>query len=282
MPELPEAETIVRSLRLILPGAILGRPDVRRPDVVEGSPGALGTGTDGRTVTGVERRGKNIRVCLDEGMSVVVNLGMSGRLLHRPASPAAPIDAEPTHPAVIWPLSSGGTLVYHDIRRFGRIRLLDPVRYEAWSRRLGPEPLGPEFTARYLTSALGRSRSPLRSWLLDQRRVAGVGNIYALEALHLSRLHPALPASLARPAAVRRLHSAIRKVLREAISAGGTTLRDYRTVDGGKGSYAAHLRVYGREGEACHDCAAPIERLVFGQRSAFYCPRCQRWPATEP
>ena len=282
MPELPEAETIVRSLRRILPGSILGRPDVLRPDVVDGAPGAFGSSTEGRAVTEVERRGKNIRVCLDDGTSVVVNLGMSGRLLHRPAAPGAPTDPEPTHPAVIWPLSSGGTLVYHDIRRFGRIRLLDPADYEAWSRRLGPEPLGAEFTVPYLTEALGRSRSPLRSWLLDQRRVAGIGNIYALEALHLARLHPALPASLTPPESARSLHGGIRKVLRQAIAAGGTTLRDYRRVDGGKGSYAAHLRVYGREGEACHDCTVPIERVVFGQRSAFYCPRCQRRPGIEP
>lgn len=275
MPELPEAETIVQGLHPILSGTSLGHPNVLRADVVEGPSGALAAGTEGRTVTGVERRGKNIRMILDDGMSVMINLGMSGRLLHRPADSTEP---GPSHPAVIWPLGSGGSLVYHDIRRFGRIRLLDPPEYATWSRGLGPEPLGSGFTLSYLVETLARSKSPLRSWLLDQRRVAGIGNIYALEALHLAGLHPALPASLTPSASVRLLRRSIRAVLREAIASGGTTLRDYRRVDGGKGSYAARLRVYGREGEACDVCAAPIERMVFGQRSAFYCPQCQRRP----
>jgi formamidopyrimidine-DNA glycosylase len=285
MPELPEAETIARGLRDALTGCSLGRTRIHHADVVEGDPRALAPALAGARVEEVGRRGKNVVLRLSrEGgdlrpadLRLVVNLGMSGRLLHRGPSDDAP---PPTHPAVEVEVHApggggGGTLVYHDPRRFGRLRVLDAGAWRAWSRTLGPEPLGRTWRARDLQAALARSVSPIRSWLLDQRRVAGVGNIYANEALFLAGIHPMTPAAAIPPAAGARLHRAIRRVLRDAVAAQGTTLRDYRTAQGWEGSYGAALRVYGREGEPCPRCRTPVERLVFGNRSAFLCPRCQ-------
>jgi formamidopyrimidine-DNA glycosylase len=288
MPELPEAETIARGLRRPVVGGVLTGARVLHSDVVDLDPPALALGLTGRRVTSVERRGKNVVIRLDDDARLVVNLGMSGRLLWRaPEDPGPP----PTHPAVIFGLrrrttpsasphlgDGGGEIVYHDPRRFGRIQLLSAPAYRGWSRTLGPEPLSAGFTARALAEGLARSRSPVRSWLLDQRRVAGVGNIYASEACHLARIHPRMPALEIDASGTRRLHRALRKVLGDAIEGGGTTLRDYRDAQGWEGAYQHRLRVYGREGEPCMRCGRAIERIVFSNRSAFLCPRCQPGP----
>ena len=287
MPELPEAETIVRGLRPHLPGRRIQEVEIIHPDLIEGEAGNFARGLTGAQVRAVDRRGKNLvlevrRNGEDRGSGagdrphrLVINLGMSGRLLLLdPEGRADP----PSHPGVRFHLDRGGFLVYHDVRRFGRLSLMDAGRYRAWSRGLGPEPLSRSFTARRLADALDASVSPVRSWLLDQRRVAGVGNIYANEALFLARVHPRTPARQVPGAAVPRLHRALRRVLREAIRARGTTLRDYRTAAGDEGSYSGTLRVYGREGAPCPRCRTPVERTVFGNRSAFLCPRCQPAP----
>ncbi|MGD2069068.1 MAG: zinc finger domain-containing protein, partial [Gemmatimonadota bacterium] len=166
-------------------------------------------------------------------------------------------------------------LVFDDTRRFGTVECMDPAGWEAFDGRLGVEPLSPRFTARRLQELLSRSRSPLRSWLLDQGRVAGVGNIYAVESLWRARLHPRRPARSLDLSEARRLHRALRHILRNAVEAGGTTIRDYRDAGGRRGSFVRRLAVYGREGEACLRCRTSVERLVFGNRSAFLCPRCQ-------
>jgi formamidopyrimidine-DNA glycosylase len=285
MPELPEAETIVRGLRPAVMGATITGVRILHPDLVEAEPAVLARGLAEVRILDVGRRGKNVVLHLDGGDRLVVNLGMSGRLLWRPSGDPSP---PPSHPGVVFRLhgvpslpeaqgeeNPGGDLVYHDPRRFGRLRLLSRKAYVAWSRTLGPEPLSRQFTGQWLATELARSRSPLRSWLLDQRRVAGVGNIYASEACHLARLHPALPASEVDPAGARRLHRAIRRVLEAAVEGGGTTLRDYRTAQGWEGAYQHRLRVYGREGDPCPRCGREIRRIVFSNRSAFYCPRCQ-------
>ena len=160
-------------------------------------------------------------------------------------------------------------------RRFGRLRLLSPGAYLEWSGSLGPEPLAGGFRTRHLTERLSRSRAPVRSWLLDQRRIAGVGNIYANEALARARIHPERAAHSLSGDEGRRLYRALRSVLREAVEARGTTLRDYRTAEGGEGSYGNVLRVYGKDGRACGRCGSTIIRIRFGGRSAFLCPRCQ-------
>jgi formamidopyrimidine-DNA glycosylase len=278
MPELPEAETIVRGLRPHLPGRTIRSVEVIHEDLLAGGVEAFSGLRAGTRILGVDRRGKNIviPVGLDDDQEaaffLVVNLGMSGRLLFRPTGDPSP---PPTHPGVRFHLEEGSAMVYHDVRRFGRLELLPPKAFRAWTRSLGPEPLGRSFTARRLARDLAASISPVRSWLLDQRKVAGVGNIYANEALFLARIHPRTRATDIPEPGARRLHRAIRRVLREAIRARGTTLRDYRTAAGDEGSYGGTLRVYGRKEEPCPRCGAPVERLVFGNRSAFRCPRCQ-------
>lgn len=271
MPELPEAETIAAGLRRSVAGARIEGVEVLHADVLAEPPDAFAERLRGRRIAEVGRRGKNVVIHLEDGGVLLVNLGMTGRLL--PVAAGSPSPA--THPALRFALDRGRTLVYDDVRRFGRVESLDA---EAWAERsaaLGPEPLGRGFTAADLAASLSRSRSPVRSWLLDQRRVAGVGNIYANEALHRAGIHPARPAdSLSREDAVA-LHRALRTVLREAIRARGTTLRDYRTAEGGRGGFSVRLRVYGREGEPCPRCKSVVERLVLANRSAFLCPRCQ-------
>jgi formamidopyrimidine-DNA glycosylase len=194
---------------------------------------------------------------------------MTGRLL------LASDDAPTTHPAVRFKLSSGPVLVYDDVRRFGALEVMDETEWAVRDRRLGPEPLSSAFTARRLKADLSRSISPIRSWLLDQRRVAGVGNIYANEALHLAEIHPKRPARSVTEVEARKLHRALRRTLRTAVENRGTTLRDYRDASGNLGDNASHLRVYGRDQEPCLRCSTRICRFVFGNRSAFFCPTCQ-------
>lgn len=224
------------------------------------------------------RRGKNVLFRLEGGRALLVNLGMTGRLLA--GVPGAP--AEAGHPGVRLELDDGSRVTYDDVRRFGCLEALGPGEWRARNRSLGPEPLSRGFTADRLGEALSRSVSPIRSWLLDQRRVAGIGNIYANEALWRARVHPLRPAASLDPDEVRRLHREVRRVLRAAIRARGTTLRDYRDAAGGEGSFGALLRVYGREGAPCPRCRTPVARLVLSNRSAFYCPRCQTLPAADP
>lgn len=275
MPELPEAETIVRGLRPRIVGRTIEDVDVVHADVLRVPPDELGDCVTGRRIDEVERRGKNVVLRLSGEERVVVNLGMTGKLIPREADHDEP---PPTHPAVVFHFENGGRLIFDDTRRFGAVECLDADGWRAFDERLGVEPLSRRFTARLLGDLLSRSRSPLRSWLLDQGRVAGVGNIYALEALWRAGLHPRLPARDVDEEGARRLHRALRTVLRRAVDAGGTTIRDYRDADGGTGEYVRRLAVYGREGEPCSRCRAEVERLVFGNRSAFLCPRCQPAP----
>jgi formamidopyrimidine-DNA glycosylase len=271
LPELPEAETIARGLRPHLPGREILQVEVLRPDLLVSPPEAFRHALLNRSVESVDRRGKNLVLGLSDGVRLVVNLGMTGRLLLGGGEG----DPLPSHPGVRLDCSGGVILWYDDSRRFGRLETMDSRAFARWSRRLGPEPLGRGFTARALHAGLAASRSPLRSWLLDQRRIAGVGNIYALEALFLAGLHPRGPSNTVDPHGAARLHRGLRKVLRQAIRHRGTTLRDYRDALGSSGGNAPLLSVYGREGEPCPRCRTPIERIVFSNRSAFLCPSCQ-------
>ncbi len=272
MPELPEVETIVRGLKKPLAGASFARTRVLKPDVLRVSPRRFREALKGRRVHRVSRRAKNILLELDDERRLVVNLGMTGRLLLSP-DPGTP--PHTTHPAVSFDLADGRTLVYDDVRRFGVLEVLDPGSWAARDRRLGPEPLLEDFTTQRLWKDLRRSRSPVRSWLLDQRRIAGVGNIYAIEALYRAGIRPSRRARSISKKEADRLHREIRTVLREAIEHRGTTLRNYRDVDGAPGGNAPRLLAYGREGEPCSRCGEVIKRVVFANRSAFYCRRCQ-------
>lgn len=220
------------------------------------------------------RRGKNVLFRLDGGRALLVNLGMTGRLL----LPGPGGAAEARHCGVRIHFHDGTALTYDDVRRFGALEILGARDWRRRNRALGPEPLSAGFTAGVLVGSLSGSRSPIRSWLLDQRRVAGVGNIYANEALWEARIHPLRPASSLDPGEARRLHRALRRILRAAIEARGTTLRDYRDASGDEGSFAHLLRVYGRDGRPCPRCGTEVERGVLSNRSIFVCRRCQPDP----
>ncbi len=279
MPELPEVETIVQGLRTTIMGQTILKVEVVREDLLATPRGAFVRSLTGGSVLDIARRGKNIVFSIgangDASAIFVVNLGMSGRLLRTESGRTS---ALVTHPGARFRLGDGSTLVYHDIRRFGRLTATTPEEHESWSASLGPEPLSSHFTRGVLAEALRRSASKVHPWLLHQGNVAGVGNIYASEALFRAGVHPQKRARDLEAAETRRLHRGIRAVLTEAVERGGTTLRDYRTFEGEEGSYAHELRVYARAGQPCTRCAGQVERVVLGGRSAFFCPECQPPP----
>lgn len=271
MPELPEVETIVRDLDRWVRGARIARVTVERPDLIAGEPpGAFAAGLAGARVRGVARRAKTIVIDLGDQI-LAVNLGMTGRLFIAP-----PGAALPAHLGVRFQLDDGRSLLYQDVRRFGRLRRQPQEAWHARAAAFGHEPLAPEFTAATLHALARRSRSPIKPWLMDQRRVVGVGNIYASEALHRAGIDPRRAADSLSANEAERLHRAIRTVLQEAIEFRGTTLLDYRDAGGEPGGFAARLQVYDRAGEPCRRCAAPIQRIVQAGRSTFFCPACQR------
>jgi formamidopyrimidine-DNA glycosylase len=278
MPELPEVETVVRQLAETIPGCQILDVEVIHADLLSEPPDSFRKGLRHSSIEAVSRRGKNILISLSGSQLLVVNLGMTGQLLFTPpGSGEEPADtaAEPSHPAIVFGLRPVASLVYADVRRFGSLRRFTLEDWRAESDRLGPEPLDPQLSPSALQERLGRSRSPIRSWLLDQTRIAGIGNIYASEALFRAGIHPKKPARSLHRQDSERLLKAVREVLSEAIRARGTTLRDYRTASGDRGTFGPALQAYGREGEPCLKCNTPIERIVFGNRSAYLCPRCQ-------
>ncbi len=249
------------------------RADVIHRDVLRQPLRAFTGGLSGRSIERVKRRGKNVIIGLDSGSVLAINLGMTGNLLLFGSAPRG--GKRPTHPTVILRFASGAVLFFNDTRRFGTAEFLQCDAWQARSDRMGPEPLSEGYTAARMVDDLSRSRSPARSWLLDQRKIAGVGNIYANEALYLAGVHPARPANAVTESEAVLLHQGLRDVLNRAIAAGGTTLRDYRNADGEVGGYKIRLRVYGREGAPCLECGRAIERMVLSNRSAFFCPVCQ-------
>jgi formamidopyrimidine-DNA glycosylase len=275
MPELPEVETTVRGLASVLEGRVLARAQVNRPDLRRPFPPGLVQALTGARVTGLSRRAKYGLIHVDRGQTMVFHLGMSGRWRIDP-------DAIGKHDHLVietGPGSSGGgqILALNDARRFGSVDLVDTAALDAWPQfaALGPEPLGPGLTAARLAAAFKDRIAAIKLLLLDQRVVAGLGNIYVCEALHRARIHPEREAGKVSRAALGRLVPEIRAVLEEAILAGGSTLRDYVRPDGELGYFAKDWRVYGREGEPC-GCGKPVERVVQGGRSTFFCGHCQR------
>ncbi|HVU51620.1 MAG TPA: bifunctional DNA-formamidopyrimidine glycosylase/DNA-(apurinic or apyrimidinic site) lyase [Polyangia bacterium] len=273
MPELPEVETIVRGLGPALRGrrvtsvwsSGLGLRLARAVDVA-----GLRAVSVGRAVADVRRQGKYILVVTDAraGEGVCVHLGMTGRLRVQRAS-----EARAPHTHVVFSLAGGGELRYVDARRFGWVAPGAPLASLPALAELGPDPLG-ELDAAGLSRALAGVRAPIKAFLLDQTRVAGLGNIYVCEALFGARIHPRTPAGRVRGRAPELL-AAIRRTLEGGIARRGTTLRDYVDADGFAGDNAVALLVYGREGEPCPACGAAIRRRVDAARSTFYCPRCQ-------
>jgi formamidopyrimidine-DNA glycosylase len=272
MPELPEVETIVRDLDRLVRGSTIRRVEVLRPDLIRGgSPAEFQKRLKGKRIGGVSRRAKNIVFDLGDDR-LVVNLGMTGRLLATEAGDGE----EEDYLGVRFDLDGGRRMLYRDVRRFGRLEVVDAPAWDARQAELGIEPLGTEFTPELLYELSRASRVAVKTWLMDQKRVVGVGNIYANEALFRAGIDPRKPAnSLTRPRA-RRLAHAIQEVLREAIDFRGTTLLDYRDASGQQGEFSRRLRVYDRKGEPCVTCGTPIRRIVQGGRSTFFCPKCQR------
>jgi formamidopyrimidine-DNA glycosylase len=270
LPELPEVETIVRDVHRATRGATIARVEVLRPDLIEGGTAEeFAACVQGGRIRGVTRRAKNIVV--DLGASrLVVNLGMTGRLLVAEGGSELP-----THLGVRFDLADGRLLLYRDVRRFGRLECLPAKRWKARAELLGHEPLSTTLTPAVLHELAGRSRVAVKTWLMDQKRVVGVGNIYASESLFRAGIDPRRPANTLTQEEAARLHAAIRAVLQEAIRFRGTTLLDYRDASGERGRFAKRLKVYDRKGEACTSCEAPIERIVQGGRSTFFCPKCQ-------
>jgi formamidopyrimidine-DNA glycosylase len=274
MPELPEVETVRLGLAPVLEGRGLLRVLVRRRDLRQPLPRGFARRLEGRTVLRLARRAKYLLAHLDDGQVLLMHLGMSGRMVI--TDPAQPLDK---HDHVVLTTDEGREIRFRDPRRFGMMDLFpaDDLDSHPLLAGLGPEPLDDAFDGLLLADRLAGSRSPLKTALLDQRRVAGLGNIYVCEALFRAGLSPTREAGTVAGASADRLAAAIRAVLAEAVAAGGTSLRDHRRADGDLGYFQNSLAVYGREGEPCPGCTCRegIRRIVQSGRSTFYCRKRQ-------
>ena len=283
MPELPEVETVCRGLSATLAGQVLRRVDQNRPDLRFPLPERLAEQLVDRRVDRIDRRAKYILVRLDDGMVLMIHLGMSGRMVVSPPDQANGFTPQ-THDHVVFHAADGAVVAFNDARRFGMMDLVPAARLDRHPllADLGPEPLGNGFNAPYLSSRLAGRRTPIKSALLDQRVVAGLGNIYVCEALYLAGISPRRLAASVAGRRAERLVPAIRQVLTAAIAAGGSSLRDYVRTDGELGYFQHAWAVYGREGEPCGNCECAaqetggVRRLVQAGRSTFYCPLKQR------
>jgi formamidopyrimidine-DNA glycosylase len=274
MPELPEVETVRRSLLTKLPGRTVTEIQVRearlRVPVDEENLHEL---IAGRRVSDLSRRAKYLIIHFDSGSDLIIHLGMSGQLLVVPAG--LPFDK---HDHVIMSLDDGLELRFRDPRRFGMVVALGESQLNDYAplKQLGPEPLAADCKADYLFERSRGSKQPVKNFLMDQRVIVGVGNIYASESLFQAGVHPLRPAGRISRARWQRLMEAIKRVLRDAIRQGGTTLSDFRDSDGNAGYFQVALRVYGRKGEPCLTCQTMIRAQVVAGRSTFFCPKCQR------
>ncbi|MGZ8688217.1 MAG: bifunctional DNA-formamidopyrimidine glycosylase/DNA-(apurinic or apyrimidinic site) lyase [Gaiellaceae bacterium] len=273
MPELPEVETVRRGIAPVLEGGRIERAAILDPRLVRPFDPQLVAGElVGERVSTVERRGKYLVVRFEEGRALLIHLRMTGSLRHGLRGALG----EDPHTRAVLSMDNGSDVAYRDVRRFGTWELFERGDVGPYlAARLGPEPLGPSFSANRLGARLHGRRAPLKSALLDQRTLAGLGNIYVDEALWHSRLHPLRPAGSLDGEEVRCLHRALRKVLRLGIERQGSTLRDYATPDGGYGSMQDEFRAYGRAGEPCDRCGAELERIVVAGRGTTFCPLCQ-------
>ncbi|MCV6823057.1 MULTISPECIES: bifunctional DNA-formamidopyrimidine glycosylase/DNA-(apurinic or apyrimidinic site) lyase [Halocynthiibacter] len=283
MPELPEVETVRRGLLPVMERAVITKADIRRPDLRWPFPPDMAARLTGARILGLRRRSKYILANLDTGETLLIHLGMSGRML---ISGGTVGDFHFNHPApekhdhVVLDFDNGARVTFNDPRRFGAMDLLntDTAEEHKLLKVLGPEPFGNEFNETYLAEKLATKTAPMKSVLLDQRIVAGLGNIYVCEILFRTGISPRKQAKKLRQRDIAALVPAIRDVLSEAIEAGGSTLKDHRQADGDLGYFQHSFKVYGREGESCvnTECNAKIERISQSGRSTFYCPTCQR------
>ncbi|MFN3994187.1 MAG: bifunctional DNA-formamidopyrimidine glycosylase/DNA-(apurinic or apyrimidinic site) lyase [Tabrizicola flagellatus] len=283
MPELPEVETVRRGLLPVLEGAVIARAEVNRPDLRWPLPDRMAERLTGRSVTALRRRSKYLLADLDSGETLLVHLGMSGRMLVSGAQISAFHHDHPApqkHDHVVLHMEGGARVTFNDARRFGAMDLMptDRAAEHMLLRDLGPEPFGNDFNEPYLAGRLKGRRTPIKAALLDQRIVAGLGNIYVAETLYRARISPLRLAGDLEEGQVRALVPIIRDVLAEAIEAGGSSLRDFRQATGELGYFSKHFQVYDREGEPCETpgCPGMVTRSVQSGRSSFWCPACQR------
>jgi formamidopyrimidine-DNA glycosylase len=269
MPELPEVETIVRGLARSVVGKTIACVDVRLARMIVAPLGVdFPSAISGQRIVAARRRGKYAVLDLDSGRSLVIGLRMTGRLVVTRARTEYP------RSHVILRLRGGTRLHFADVRTFGRMRLAEAG--QAWDAELGVEPLSDGFTEQAFIGMLSGRMSPIKAFLLDQRRIAGIGNIYACEALWEARIRPNRPARALTKAAASRLRNAIVDVLQRAIEMRGTSVDDYVDADGLQGGFQNDLAVYGRAGRPCPRCGAKIVRTVVAQRGTWWCRRCQR------
>ncbi|SFG94958.1 DNA-(apurinic or apyrimidinic site) lyase [Palleronia marisminoris] len=283
MPELPEVETVRRGLAPAMEGRVIARAEIRRPDLRWPFPERMAERLEGARIGHLGRRSKYLLVTLDRGETLIVHLGMSGRMLVEGAPTAGYVHehaAPEKHDHVVLHLDDGARITFNDPRRFGAMDLApsDTIDSHWLLAKLGPEPLGNGFDESHLVTAFRGRNTPVKSALLDQKIVAGLGNIYVCEALHLAGISPMRKAGRIAVPRVRALVPAIRETLARAIEAGGSSLRDYRQADGALGYFQHNFRVYDREGRPCvtPGCPGTIRRIVQSGRSSFYCATCQR------
>lgn len=283
MPELPEVETVRRGLLPVMEGTRILRADVNRPDLRWPFPERMAERVSGTRVMSLRRRSKYLLADLSSGETLLVHLGMSGRILISGDAPGAFRNRHTMHEKhdhVVFHMEGGARVTFNDPRRFGVMDLVATASAERHRllAGIGPEPLGNAFDEVYLTGALKGRRTPVKSALLDQRVVAGLGNIYVCEVLHRAGVSPTRRVSRLAARRIASLVPHVRDVLSEAIAAGGSSLRDYRQADGELGYFQHTFRVYGREGDPCvkPGCAGRIVRTVQSGRSSFHCPKCQR------
>jgi formamidopyrimidine-DNA glycosylase len=278
MPELPEVETVRAHLEPKLVGRRLVDVQIADPRLTRPhDPAEVAAELMGERVTALDRRGKYVVVRFESGRVLLIHLRMTGQLLHD-GHGSLPVD-DPYRRAVV-KLDDGSDVIYRDVRRFGTWLLTEPGELDPYlAQRVGREPLAPGFTARRLAEALAGRKAPVKAALLDQRRLAGVGNIYADEALWRARVHPLREAGRLTEDETSALHRGIRAALRAGIARQGATLRDYRTPGGESGRMQHEFKVYGRAGEPCERCGTPIEKIRAAGRGTWYCPNCQRLEA---
>ena len=286
MPELPEVETVRRGLQPALEGARLQRVQARRPDLRFPLPQGFVQRLTGARVEVLERRAKYLLARLDRGDTLVMHLGMTGRFeiegsdRSRPGVFRQEASAEDKHAHIVFDTEEGHRITFFDARRFGYMDLIptEALPRHPWFAALGPEPLGPDFSVDHLQAVFEGKVQNVKATLLDQRIVAGLGNIYVCEVLYRAGIAPSTQAGRISRARLERIVQAVREVLMEAIEAGGSTLRDYAGADGALGYFQHRFRVYGREGEPCvrPGCKGVVRRTVQAGRSTFHCPSCQR------
>ena len=288
MPELPEVETVRLGIAPALEGRTITHAETRRGDLRRPFPRDFAARLKGRKVKALRRRAKYILADLDSGETLVIHLGMSGRMsVQAPGAAARKIgtyvhdvsDGVGKHDHVVLETDAPARILFNDHRRFGLMDLIQTRTLEddKLFKDIGIEPLSPGFNAKHLTVALGGKKTPIKSALLDQRVVAGLGNIYVSEALFRSHISPKRLAGSLKADEIKKLVIAIRKVLQDAIKAGGSSLRDHARPDGALGEFQHHFLVYGREGKPCKlSCKGTVKRIVQAGRSTFYCPKCQK------